>query len=458
MTNNRTPMVDAATLQHAAIGHASAIEAVELRFPPNHHSDTTWFDTAALGLFVHWGISAVNGEVDLSWGMMAGKPWETAIGEDRTITPETYFELAGQFQPPIGVVDQWLPAAAEAGFRYAVFTTRHHDGYALWPSAVGAFNTKLALGGRDLVAEFVESCRRNHLKVGLYYSPPDWYYNRSYMSFHYGSAAGSGARSFAGRAHYGLQHEPIELTQQPDGWHEEFLSYVREQIIELLTRYGKIDMLWFDGGRELSDAISIEEIRALQPGILVNTRMHGVGDFATPECHLPQERPSGRWEHCNIWAEGPWWAHIRSNEQYRSTSWMLSILSQVRAWGGNFLVNIGPRADGSLPADVPARFAELQEWLRHSGKAIYEVTAGPYPERSNVPVTCNECVWYCHLLPGTEGRIVLERPPATPLRATLLRTGSPLEIVWGHELLTIVVPDQLRSPLVDVVAVDWTPD
>ena len=121
-------------------------------------------------------------------------------------------------------------------------------------------------------------------------------------------------------------------------------------------------------------------------------------------------------------------------------------------------MNIGPRADGSLPDDVPARFAELQGWLRHSGNAIYEVTAGSYPERSNVPVTCGSSTWYFHLLPGAEGRIVLEQPPSAPVRATLLRTGGLLGTVCENERLTIVVPESWRSSLVDVVAVDWKTD
>ncbi|NOU62599.1 hypothetical protein GC096_00890 [Paenibacillus sp. LMG 31461] len=446
---------DAVALQHAVIGHAD-YPLFERLYSPNSHPDTAWFETAALGLFIHWGISAVDGECDLSWGMMAGKPWEASIGEEKTILPEDYFRLAERFRPKSNPAEEWLSGAAEAGFRYAVLTTRHHDGFSLWPSKWGQFNTAFTLNGRDFVGEFVEACRRNGLKVGLYYSPPDWYYNRHYMSFHYGSAAGSGATSFAGRAHYGMHHEPIQLQPQPQGWHEQFLAYIRGQVMELLTQYGKIDMLWFDGGRDLSDAISIEEIRKFQPGILINTRMHGVGDFDTPECHMPKERPVGRWEHCNIWAEGPWWAYIRSSEQYRPASWMLSRLAEVRAWGGNFLVNIGPKADGTLPEDISVRFAEVREWMRHSGESIYDVKGGPYPECSNVPVTCGWAYWYYHLLPGMEGPVILKETTAIPERVFMLRTGH--SITFRHEggHLLLIVPDECRTTLVDVVAIQWT--
>lgn len=253
-----------------------------------------------------------------------------------------------------------------------------------------------------------------------------------------------------------MRHEPIQLQPQPQGWHEQFLAYVRGQVMELLTQYGQIDMLWFDGGRDLSAAISIEEIRKFQPGILVNMRMHGVGDFDTPECRMPQARPSGRWEHCNIWAEGPWWGYIRSSEQYRPASWMLSRLAEVRAWGGNFLVNIGPKADGTLPEDIPARFAEVREWMKHSGESIYEVKGGPYPEGANVPVTCGSAYWYCHLLPGMEGSVILKETAAAPERVFMLRTGQ--SIAYRHEgdQLLLIVPDEYRTTLVDVVAVQWT--
>lgn len=118
-------------------------------------------------------------------------------------------------------------------------------------------------------------------------------------------------------------------------------------------------------------------------------------------------------------------------------------------------MNIGPKADGSLPEDVLERFAETREWLGHSSAAIYEVTSGPYPERSNVPVTCGLTSWYFHLFPGTEGRIILAQPPYAVARASLMRTGVQLEVTCENDSLMIAIPDKWRTSLVDVVAVEW---
>ncbi len=120
--------------------------------------------------------------------------------------------------------------------------TRHHDGYALWPTKYGDFNTRTKLAGRDLVGEYVRACRKVGMKVGLYYSPPDWYFNRYYMSFAYGS------KGTPESPHLGLKHELVRLPDEPAGFNDQYVAYVNGQITELMTRYGKIDLLWFDGG------------------------------------------------------------------------------------------------------------------------------------------------------------------------------------------------------------------
>ncbi|MFA6109864.1 MAG: alpha-L-fucosidase, partial [Candidatus Latescibacterota bacterium] len=141
----------AAVLQHEAIGQAGKTRP----FRRTEHPDAQWFDGAGLGLFVHWGISTVDRGIDLSWGMMADKPWGGG-----TITPERYFDLADRFSPDRYDPDRWLAAARAAGFAYAVLTARHHDGFALLPSAYGRFGVRQHLDGLDLVRPFVEACRR----------------------------------------------------------------------------------------------------------------------------------------------------------------------------------------------------------------------------------------------------------------------------------------------------------
>lgn len=353
--------LDAARLQHEKIGVHRGTQTGFLR---NAHPDAQWFPSAGLGLFVHFGISAVHAGVDLSWGMIAQKPWELSMGADYAIFPAEYFALAKKFQPARYEPQSWLQAAADAGFQYAVLTTRHHDGFALWPSRFGSFHTGIYSGGVDLVQPFVAACRRCGLKVGLYYSPPDWYYNREYMSFHYDTLRMDGDYTQVSGVVYGVDHTPITLRPKPSGWDAAYKQYVRGQIQELLTQYGKIDLLWFDGGSDVWDAISVEEIRALQPGIVVNTRMHGQGDFETYECRMPEQKPDGWWEHEDIWADGPWWGYMYQAADYKTAAWFVDRYRQVKAWGGNFLINVAPKADGSMPDIVYQRLDEAKALLR----------------------------------------------------------------------------------------------
>ena len=337
-----------AAAQHTAAGiRAHAAEGFERTM----HPDAQWFGSAGLGLFMHWGISTVTAVGDLSWGMMANLPWMDGVTTQ--IIPADYFAQARDFRPDRWDPDRVLAAAKAAGFRYAVLTTRHHDGFALWPSEHGEFGVRQFASGLDLVGPYVEACRRQGLKVGLYYSPPDWYFNRHYMSFNFGS---EDQKSFPGRRHFGLRHEVVkQLPPKPPEHEAAFHTYLRGQITELLTRYGRIDLLWFDGGPPV---MSIAELRALQPHIVINPRMHGVGDFHTPELHLPESPPDGWWELCDIWPCGGW-GYTTGHERYKPLSWFLERWSAVQRMGGNLLMNVGPKADGTMPEVYYERMREL---------------------------------------------------------------------------------------------------
>jgi len=332
-------------------------------FQRTTHPDAQWFGDAGLGLFIHWGISSVHGGIDLSWGMMDEKPWDPQ--NNHVITPEEYYTLAERFKPIKYDPDKWLRTAKEAGFRYAVMTTKHHDGYAMFPSDYGELGVRQYLPGVDLIYSFVKACRNNDLKVGFYYSPPDWYYNRNYMSFHYGSGDETG---YPGRKHYNMRHEVIDtIPPKPEGFDDDYKAYIHKQVIEILTNYGKIDVLWFDGGPE---AISFDEIRNLQPGIVVNPRMHGYGDFQTPECEMPESRIEGWWELCDILPNGGW-GYDKGHEDYKSLDWLLSRFTKVREWGGNYLVNVGPRPTGEMPDVYYQRMGELKEWMKHNSESVF---------------------------------------------------------------------------------------
>lgn len=407
-------------------------------FQRTQHPEAQWFPTAGLGLFVHWGISSVAGTGELSWSMLVDVPWQRP---EQVMTPNQYFALAKRFKPSDYDPDKWLRAARDMGCTYAVLTTRHHDGYALWPSKYGDFSTRNYLGGRDLVAPFVQACRRNGMKVGLYYSPPDWHYNRNYMSFRYGNKPGGPL---------GLDHEPVTLPSKPEGWDEKYRAYIKGQVEELLTRYGKIDLIWFDGG---PDAISIERIRELQPGIVINPRMHGHGDFLTPEWDFPKERPQGWWENCASWLGG--WGY-RKAVHYQSAGWMLERLTKVRSWGGNLLINVAPGPDGTLPDEAYQRMEEVRRWMEHSRGSIVGALPGPWPERCNAPVTTKPDAFYLHVPPGFKDAVMLAGVEA-PTNVKLLRTGDDLPYKFEDGRLEVTIPAAKRTSLVDVIEVHWQP-
>jgi alpha-L-fucosidase len=274
------------------------------------------------------------------------------------------------------------------------------------------------------------------------------------MSFHYGSAD---QERFPGRPHYGLDHEVVGSI--PDAPAEHVGAYhacVRTQVEELLTRFGSLDILWFDGPPAV---MGIDEIRRLQPGIVVNPRMHGAGDYLTPECEMPAARPEGWWELCEILPEGSGWGYQRG-APYRSVGWLLSRLARVRAWGGNYLINVGPGPDGELPEQYYDRMEELEVWMQHSGRSLFGVDSLPLADACSLPLTTTSDTWYIHVLPSHAGRVKV-RVPRLPRSVALLRTGDVVE--WalkrsegpeaGQGKLVFEIPADLRTPLDDVVAV-----
>jgi alpha-L-fucosidase len=452
----------AVAAQHAALG----LDGTR-RSPSRHttHSEAQWFGSAGLGLFVHWGIACVHGDLDLSWSMIARTPWDASAGGKNKVTPEEYWKLAERFQPARYDPDAWLSAAKRAGFTYAVLTAMHHDGYTLWPTAHGELGVQSHLSGRDLVRPFVDACRRQGLKVGLYMSPPDWFADRAYRDFGYTGSNLSNADTTADRVGLNSRHERVSLPARPVALVQQMREQLHERVRELLTNYGKIDLLWFDGGTHDNELRDLA--RGIQPHLVINSRACD-GDYDCTECTLPTERPTGWFETCHCWQDSDIispsggkvdvWGYLRA-EQYKSAAWMLSNLVKLRAWGANLLLNIGPGPSGELPSVVYERFAAVAKWMEHSGQSLRDVEPGPVDSGVSVPVTMRSDCWYLHLLPGIPGEVVNEtihlRTDRVPRDATLLRTGAVLTIEQVDAAVVIRVPMALRTDLVDVVKVTW---
>jgi alpha-L-fucosidase len=396
----------------------------------NNHPDAQWFPKAGLGLFIHWGMTAVNATGDLSWNMLANKPWQ-----DATVTPNNYYKQLDKWVPDKMNFDKMLKAAKAAGVTYAVFVTRHHDGFALWPSEYGELGTKTHFEGRDFVREFVEACRKNKLKIGLYYSPPDWYYERKYKNFAYRFEV------------LDMNHKPTVLPEKTPEYERQRLEYLQNQVTELLTNYGKIDLLWFDGGR---GEVPHKLVRSLQPGIVINRRNGAEGgDYGDTEGKLPKERFVGWFETCETCWPSRKWAYTE-DAGWDTAAEVLTSLVKLRAWGGNLLANVGPKASGEVPKQALYAWQEMADWMRHSREAVIGAYGGPWPEDVNTPVTTNQGVAYIHLLPGEEDEVVWKNAP-NPKKVFMLRTKKDVSYSYEEGTLKLNIPKNERTKNVDVV-------
>jgi alpha-L-fucosidase len=456
---------------------------------PSSHPGAQWYPDAAFGLFLHWDISSVRA-MNISWPMIPGRPlaakriddpaereriireadWNLN-GKPLEITPIEYWEQAKSFNPQHYDPDKWMKAAKDAGFTYVVLTAKHHSGFANWPSRFGEFNTKNYMGGRDLVKEYVEACRKHGLKVGLYYSPPDWYFDRDYMSFLYGGAR----RKNPELPNLGPDLKPRDVKHTPEekAAHERaFVEYVNGQIEELLTNYGKIDLMWFDGKPAVgSDAakniISRERIRQLQPGIVMNPRLHGVGDFITYERTLKTDQIHNGWaEFCNTWASN--WSYVK--QPMRSNAFILGQLARSRSLGINYLLGIGPMSDGELSDDAYKNMAVVAEWMKTNGESIRGTKPLPEEETASVPAVRKGTTRYLFVIPQFKDGGMMDKDQLSAADETLtikgvgklsslklLGDGNKLKFAQEGDEIRVDVPAARRTKLADVVRIDLAP-
>jgi alpha-L-fucosidase len=369
-----------------------------------------WFEAAKFGLFVHWGPWARSGW-EASWPLVGGV---ATLPLCQDIPAVGYHANAEGWVPDMKAPERWVAAAAAAGMRYAVLTTRHHDGYALWPSRFGDHGVGRTAPGVDIVRAFVDACRRHGLKIGFYYSLPDWHHP-SYPPF-----------TDADRP-YRFGSYPAATAAQ---W-AEFQSYLRGQLTELLTSYGPVDILWFDGAWEHSaaqwDVDGLEAlIRSHQPDILITDRLPGKGDYTTPEQFVPPEPPDGPWETCLTMNRS--WGFNHDDRDYKSAASLIHTLCEVTGRGGNLLLNIGPDGDGAVPPPQSDRLARLGEWVGRHGEALFGTLPGLEPWQFYGPTTKRGTSLYCHLLMQPAAPVSVRGVRVRHLlRVTALGTGAELE-------------------------------
>ncbi|MDR3709243.1 MAG: alpha-L-fucosidase [Capsulimonadaceae bacterium] len=328
---------------------------------------TEWFRDARFGLFIHWGL----------YSLLAREAW---VMDSEQIPREKYRAFAADFHPDDLDFDEWAQLAKRAGAKYVVFTSRHHDGFALFDSKASDFNSMQSTG-RDFVREYVAAVRRAGLKVGLYYSLMSWQFPAVYAG-------------------------PIA---DPPGW-EAMVRQSHEQVQELMSNYGPIDLLWYDGcvipgaseksrlaSRWRSRGLNAM-VRSLQPHIVINDRSGLPEDFDTPEQHI--SAPGGRrlWEACMTFNNH--WGYCETDHAFKSVREILAYLVYCARYRGNLLLNIGPRADGSVPTECVDRLKVIGSWLATNGIAIYgsERRSITEHEHPSTVVTARGAKAYVHLL------------------------------------------------------------
>jgi alpha-L-fucosidase len=327
---------------HPAKGQQSAPPGLPTQVPdknpaesPSVQSDRArrmqWWHQARFGMFIHWGLYSVLGRHE--WVM-----------ENEGIPVTEYAPLAKRFNPKPNAARAWAALARQAGQKYMVMTTKHHEGFCLWDSKLTSYCAAKQAAGRDLVREYVDAARSEGMRVGFYYSLMDWHHP-------------DGAR-----------------CANDEAARQRFVEYTHGLIRELMTNYGKIDVLWYDVRWPLnadqweSDKMN-RMVFELQPDIIVNNRNGLPGDFATPEQRIEAAK-TGAWETCMTLNDS--WGYQHADDNWKTPKQIIrNLISCVRD-EGNYLLNIGPRPDGSIPEDSVRVLTEVGQWLAKNGDSIYQ--------------------------------------------------------------------------------------
>ncbi|MEY9956641.1 alpha-L-fucosidase [Streptacidiphilus sp. MAP5-52] len=317
-----------------------------------------WFADAKLGIFLHWGIYAVDG-VPESWSFYGGDiPYDTYMAQLDRFT-------AADYDP-----DAWARLFARAGARYAVLTAKHHDGVALWDTAASDLSVaKRSPAGRDLLTNYADAMRRHGLKTGLYFSHLDWSHPDYPTLRHLDQT-----RPWMTDNAFTM---PPEGQEDPERW-ERFLTFHRAQIRELVTGYDP-DLLWFDGHWERTERQwrmkeLRDELMSLNPDLILNARMHGYGDYATPEQGVPITPPKGPWELCYTLNDN--WGHVPGDDRHKSVGQLVRTFAETISVGGNLLLGIGPTAEGAITAPCVSRLEGLGDWIARNQEGVHGTVAG----------------------------------------------------------------------------------
>lgn len=406
---------------------------------PLAEEDMQWFRDAKFGMFIHWGVYSLLGRGE--WVLF-----------NERLNVKEYESLAEDFSVPEYDPKAWARTAKAAGMKYMVLTTRHHDGFCLFDSKASSFNAVNSAAHRDLVREYVDACRGEGLKVGLYYSPMDWRFPGYFMPEMYWDSA-------------------LEMKKQC--W---------TQLEELMTNYGKIDLLWFDGewlalggmdwgpngwerrpGWETGKFMKvnyfweseklINQIRRWQPGIMINNRGGWEGDFHVRERRIDGIRTDKPWDSNDCIADS--WGYI-PGRPVMSLRQLIKNLTDIVVRDGNYLLNIGPTGTGKMEPEQTGRLGQLGLWLQKYGESIYGTRGGPVlPGRWGGSTYRGNRV-YLHVTEWEKDEISFPAPGKLVGSHGLTVKDFSLEERDGS--ITLRVPVEARDPFDSIICMEFAED
>ena len=416
---------------------------------PSHDQRMAWWREARFGMFIHWGLYSIPA------GVWNGKPVpRTAewIMNNASLTVEDYEPLAKQFNPVKFDARSWARLAKQAGMKYVVITAKHHDGFCLFDSKYTTYDVMDATPfGRDIIREVVEAFRGEGLRVGIYYSIMDWHHPDY------------------------LPRRKIDRRPVDNANFERYVEYCKAQVKELLTNYGPIDVIWFDGewndtwthrhGLEMYDYI-----HSHWPHTLVNNRVdkgrqdksskrekHYAGDFGTPEQEIPPNGlPGVDWETCMTMNDT--WGFGQNDHHWKSAKTLVETLVDCASKGGNFLLNVGPRSDGTIPPASVERLEQIGRWMAGHGESIYGTSATPFAN----PLPWGRCTakknkLYLHVFQWpASGQLQTPALKKRVLRAHLLGedSASSLQVAATAKKTVVTLPKAKPNSILPVVVLD----
>jgi alpha-L-fucosidase len=414
-----------------------------------------WWREARFGMFIHWGVYAQWAGV--YHGHEQGRGGAEWIMNRSKIPVAEYQAKAREFNPQSYDPDSWVKMAKDAGMKYIVITAKHHDGFALFKSKASKWNIADATPyGKDLLKPLAAACKKYGIKLGFYYShAQDW-----------NNPGGSAARKLMreGWANpdstqidaYTLAHNGHWDPAQETATFDQYMDKVAvPQVKELLTNYGDVAVLWWDTPTNMTDkaALKLQELLKLQPNIITNDRLkrpNFPGDTKTPEQKIPdrKELDGKDWETC-MTMNGTW-GYRTKDTNWKSTAVLIKNLVDIASKGGNYLLNVGPKPDGTFPQESIQRLDEIGKWMKINGEAIYATQANPLEEVNWGRITAKEngteTILYLTVLDWPAGgKIEITGLNNQIKSAVLLAGGRSLKFTDNVIILPASAPDSIAS-------------